>query len=149
MGWDPVVRNETIRLQLTQDFFDDIQQNLIVPFFLNIENILNLTVNPFGFAGDIGIMNVSGNVTNVIGKNLSLGNDSALIQLHEGYLTFNLSELVLDMAIGYEFITDPPIMADIGMLNISVDNLEVLLNATTDIVNNDLKVNLTDVYLGL
>ena len=56
-------RNETIRLELTQGFFDDIQNNLLIPFFLNIDHLFNWSVNPIGFAGDIGILNVSGNVT--------------------------------------------------------------------------------------
>lgn len=142
-------RNETIRLELTQQFFDDIQNNLLVPFFLNIDHLFNWSVNPIGFAGDIGILNVSGNVTNLFGNHIHLGNDTSLIALHDDYITFNLSELVLDGSIGYEFITDPPIMADIGFLNISIDGLEILFNATTEVENGDLKLNLTYVHAQL
>ena len=142
-------RNETIRLELTQNFFDDIQHNLLVPFFLNIDHLFNWSVNPIGFAGDIGILNVSGNVTNLYGNHINLGNDSSLIAIHDYYITFNLSKLVLDGSIAYEFITDPPIMADIGLLNISIDNLMILFNATTEVENGDLKVNLTYVRASL
>jgi len=131
-------RNETIRLEMTQDFFDDIQQNLLIPFFLNIENLINLTINPISFAGDIGILNVSGNITQLYGNELNFSRDASLIGLHDGYITFNLSDLILDGAIGYEFITDPPIMADIGFLNITMDRFQLVFNTTTVVENYDL-----------
>jgi hypothetical protein len=118
-------------MMLTQGAFDDLQHNFIVPFFLNINKILNLTINPVGFAGDIGILNVSGNLTNIYGNHIHLNNDSSLLALHDDYITFNLSELVLDGALGYEFITDPPIMADIGSLNFTIENLAIILNGTS------------------
>jgi hypothetical protein len=110
---------------------------------MNIDNLFNWSVNPLGFAGDIGILNVSGNVTNVFGNHISLGNDSSLIDIGNNYVIFNLSELVLDLSIAYEFITDPPIMADIGLLNISMDNLMILVNSTSRIENGDLQFNIT------
>ena len=70
-------------------------------------------------------------MTNIYGNQISLDNDTSLIALHEGYITFNLSRLVLDGSFGYEFITDPPIMADIGFLNLSIDNFSLVLNLTS------------------
>lgn len=118
-------------MMITQGFFDDLQQNFTVPFFLGISSLFNFTENPIGFAGDIGILNVSGNLTNIFGNHISLDNDSSIIALHDGYFTFNLSNLFLDGALGYEFITDPPIMADIGFFNFSVDNFSLVLNLTS------------------
>jgi hypothetical protein len=66
-----------------------------------------------------------------------------MFQLHDGYVTFDLNKFILDFTIGYEFILDPPIMADIGNFAISVDNLEIKANTTTAVENNDLKLNLT------
>ena len=63
--------------------------------------------------------------------------------MHDGYITFDLTKFILDFSIGYEFILDPPIMADIGNLTISVDNLELKANVTTAVEDNDLKLNLT------
>jgi hypothetical protein len=40
-------------------------------------------------------------------------------------------------------------MADIGFLNISIDGLEILFNATTEVENGDLKLNLTYVHAQL
>jgi hypothetical protein len=134
---------------LTQGFFDDVQQNFIVPFFLNINQLFNFTINPIGFAGDIGILNVSGNLTNIYGNHISLDNDTSLIALHEGYFTFNLSKLVLDGSFGYEFITDPPIMADIGFLNLSMDNFSLVLNLTSMEEDGNTLFNLTYVQAHL
>ena len=36
-------RNQTIGLVLTQNFFDSLQHDLIVPLVLNLEEILNVT----------------------------------------------------------------------------------------------------------
>ena len=58
-------------------------------------------------------------------------------------MTFDLNKFILDFSIGYEFILDPPIMADIGNLSISVDNLKIIANTSTAVENNDLKLNLT------
>jgi hypothetical protein len=58
-------------------------------------------------------------------------------------VTFDLNKFILDFSIGYEFILDPPIMADIGNLSISVDNLKIIANTSTAVENNDLKLNLT------
>ena len=110
---------------------------------MNIDNLFNWSVNPIGFSGDIGILNVSGNITNVYGNRISLGNDSSLIAIHDEYITLNLSELILDGSIEYEFITDPPIMADIGLLNISIDNLMILFNSTARTENGDVQFNIT------
>jgi hypothetical protein len=62
-------------------------------------------------------------------------------------LTFDLQKLILDFAIGYEMILDPPIFADIGFLNISINDLEMKFDATTAVEDYDLKVNLT--YLNI
>ena len=83
-------RNETIRLEITQAFLDDLQQNLTMPLIQNITKSLNLSINPFGFAGDLEIFNVSGNVTEFDVRNFSIGNDTRVLTLHDGYITFDL-----------------------------------------------------------
>ena len=57
------IRNETLRLELTQGFFNNLQKNIIIPLILNIDQLVNLTVEPFGFAGDLELFKVAGNVT--------------------------------------------------------------------------------------
>lgn len=104
---------------------------------------MNLTVDPFSFAGDLELFKVAGNVTSLNCEKFSIGKDTEMFQLHDGYVTFDLNKFILDFSIGYEFILDPPIMADIGFLNISVDNLEIKANTSTFVENNDLNLNMT------
>ncbi len=85
------LRNETIRLELTQGFFNNLQKNIIVPLILNIDQLVNLTVEPFSFAGDLGLFNVSGNVTGLHCQEFSIGTNTELFQLHNGYITFDLA----------------------------------------------------------
>ena len=54
-----------------------------------------------------------------------------------------MTKFILDFAIGYEFILDPPIVADIGTVNISIDNLELKFDMTTVVVNNEIQFNFT------
>jgi len=117
------MRNETIRLEMTQGFFNNLQKNIIIPLILNIDQLVNLTVDPYSFAGDLEIFKIDGNMTGLHCQNFSIGTDTELIQLHDGFITFDLQKFILDFTIGYEFILDPPIMADIGNLSISIDNL--------------------------
>lgn len=121
---DPIhLRNETIRLELTQGFFNNLQKNIIVPLILNIDQLVNLTLEPFSFAGDLELFKVAGNVTSLHCQEFSIGTDTEMFQMHDGYITFDLTKFILDFTIGYEFILDPPIVADIGNFSISVDNL--------------------------
>lgn len=121
----------------------------MAPLFKNLPSLLNLTLNPMAFAGDLGAFNVSGNFTSLDANQLSVGNESRLVQLHDGYTSFDMAQFVLDFAIGYELITDPPIMADIGTLNISVDNMGLEFNTTTSVLNNELILNFTYLNLSL
>ncbi len=38
---------------------------MIEPLILNIDQLINLTVDPFAFSGDLELFNVSGNVTSL------------------------------------------------------------------------------------
>jgi hypothetical protein len=44
---------------------------------------------------------------------------------------FNLSNLDVDLQLGYEFITEPAVIADFGFLNFSIDQLSIDFNLTT------------------
>ena len=143
------LRNETLRIEITQGFFDTLQENIITPFILGLPKLLNFTLNPMSFAGDLGMFNVSGNATSLDGNRYSIGTDTELIQLHDGYITFDMTKFIIDFAIGYEFILDPPIMADIGTLNISLDNMELKFNMTTAVQNNEIMFDFTYLKLSL
>ena len=137
------MRNETIRLEMTQGFFNNLQKNIIIPLILNIDQLVNLTVDPYSFAGDLELFKIDGNMTGLHCQKFSIGTDTELIQLHDGFITFDMQKFILDFTIGYEFILDPPIMADIGNLSISIDNLQIKSNMTAFEANNSLQLNLT------
>ena len=123
-------RNQTIGLILTQGFFDDLQYNLIVPAILNIQSLLNLSFQSPFFA-NLSIMTLAGNGTSVAAHGLHIANDTKIFQLNDGYVTFNITDLIIDLNIGYEFISDPPIVADLGFLNLTMEKFDMIFNMTS------------------
>ena len=141
---DPHLRhNETIGLVLTQAFFDDLQQNLIVPAILNLESFLNLTFLQPWFL-NISLMTLSGNGTSVKARGLAIDNNTRMFQLHDGFLSMQVKDLTADLELGYEFVSDPPILADMGVVNLTMEALDLMFNLTTFYKDYNMSVNVTD-----
>lgn len=141
---DPHLKhNETIGLVLTQAFFDDLQHNLIVPAILNLDSFLNLTLlSPWSL--NLSIFSLAGNGTSVNARGLHIDNNTRMFTLHDDYLSFNMSDLTVDLDIGYEFISEPPIIADIGYTNLTLEALDIMFNMTTFYHDYNMSLNVTD-----
>lgn len=90
-------------------------------------------------------MNMSGNGTSVDIRGLHIDNDTQIIRLYDDFLTVNVSNLVLDLDLGYEFISKPAIVADLGFLNVSLDYFSLLFNLTTVWVDRNISVDVSNV----
>lgn len=140
-------RNETLRLVLTQEFFDDIQYNLIVPAIYNLGSIFNFSLGAIPWLANLSIMTVAGNVTDFQANGLGISNDTSIIQLYDDGVQFNLTNLTADLALGYEFCSDPAIIADIGFLNLTVDSLDLLFNLSSTYDSDyNLSIDVTSVH---
>jgi len=133
---------------LTQEFFDSLQHDLIVPAILNLESILNISFQTPFFA-NLSIFTLAGNGTSVKGRGLYIANDTKIFTLRDDYLTVNITDLIIDLDIGYEFISDPPIIADLGYINLTLEELDLLFNMTTFFEDYNLTMNVTDVAVDI
>lgn len=57
--------------------------------------------------------------------------------------------MTIDADIGYEFVSDPPILADIGFLNFTVDDLDLQFNLTSNYHDYNMTLNVTSVHASL
>jgi len=59
--------------------------------------------------------------------------------------------LTIDFELGYEFITDPPIMADMGDMILKLNNFDLLFNMTSNYSkdNNNMTLNVTYVHASI
>jgi hypothetical protein len=85
----------------------------------------------------------------VKGRGLYIANDTKLFTLHDDYITVNITDLIIDLDIGYEFISDPPIIADLGFINLTLEELDILFNMTTYFQDYNLTINVTDVAVDI
>lgn len=88
-------------------------------------------------------------MTSFHGRGLNIANDTQIIGLRDGYVQFNLTDLVLDFDLGYEFITDPPIMADLGFLNLTMKDFDLFFNLSSSYVDYNLTLNVTKVHASI
>ena len=128
---DPHMKwNQTLGLAIRQEFFDTLQDQVIIPAILNLQSVLNASImTPWSLPLDLFVLN--GNLTYVSGNGSDVDNDTSIISLYDDFLMFNLSRLVVDLQLGYEFITEPAILADLGFLNFTLDTLSINFNLTT------------------
>ena len=92
---------------------------------------------------------MAGNTTDFVGRGLGIDNSSSLIALKDDYFVFNLSRLTLDFDLGYEFVADPPIIADIGFVNLTLVNFTVLFDMSTDYKDDSMIFNISNVNADL
>lgn len=113
---DPSKRNTTLRVVLEQEFFTNIQQNFINQILAVISrDLYNLTIaNDFIVTvPNVGSLNFS--IWNANLKNMSINNKTELVTLGEdNSITLNLLDLKGEVNASYRYITDPPILADVG-----------------------------------
>ena len=64
-------------------------------------------------------------------------------------MKFNLSKLLLDFDLAYEFVTIPAIMADLGFLHLTLHNLSVNFELTTYFENDSMSLNVSEVKVEL
>ena len=63
------------------------------------------------------------NVTNLKIAEAYLDGQTPVVQIGDGQMRFQLADFTLELSFDYEFITDPPIFADIGTAQINIRGL--------------------------
>ena len=136
---------------MTQKFFDDISYEIVVPLIHNLDGILNITTGELPFFANLSIFTIAGNISNFIGNGTDIANDTSITTIHDDYIAVNITDLTIDFELGYEFITDPPIMADMGDMILKLNNFDLLFNMTSNYSqdNNNMTLNVTYVHASI
>ena len=137
---------KTLGLIMTQDFFDNVQFNLVEKLF----NSVNLTlVNRTSINLDLGILEIASNITNISIVNATLAEQDRLISLYDDYLTLNVNNMNLHLDMDYEYISDPAIFVDIGLIDVKVQDFRIFLNVTSSYSDYDISFQFSNFSLGL
>ena len=73
---EPIKTNQTVSLTLTQEFFNNLEKDVLVPAILNLDAYFSI-IQPI--IADLIIFNITANVTGFTGRGLGIDNSSNLI----------------------------------------------------------------------
>jgi hypothetical protein len=115
---------ETLGLTLFQSFFDNLTANFIAPLINTLpqRNATNLFVNKT--LDLVDFISFDFNVTQLTFPQAALDPTTPIIQLGENKARFQIN-LTLEAEFDYQYISDPPIFADIGTAYLGFDGMFV------------------------
>ena len=123
-------------------FFDNIQENLTNQLFEKIENY-NFSDVIDANIGVKDIIDFTFNLTDWKVSNLKLDNKTKLMQLLDGRAIFQFSNFTGNLKGNYMYVSDPPILADIGVYEWNINSTSFKLDSSTDFNNEESLLNFT------
>jgi hypothetical protein len=142
----PLLKVETLGLTLFQSFFDNLTTNFINPLIMTLTERppVDLYMNqPLDL---VDFMNITFNVTNFRFTKSELNPKGPIIQLGDNYALFSINELSLDVEFDYQYISDPPIFADIGVGYLGIEGMTLEFTMTTQ-MDSDFEIFITDLWM--
>eukprot|EP00347_Sterkiella_histriomuscorum_P019242 403342396 len=139
---------ETVRLNLTQAFFDNFQENLVIPL---INKLSGFQISDKSLSLNIiDVMMFDANLTNITVSKSQIVQEGRIVELKENGINFDLQNFSIYLTYDYEYITDPPYLVDIGDQLIAFDQLKVYFESETivDKQSGDFYFNLTTLQLS-
>ena len=112
---------------------------------LNNHTFLNMTNKSITIPD---LLKIDFNVTELQLNNLSIDNTFKLLELFDGGAVFGLKNLTGNVNFDYQYVTDPPILADIGEFNLDLANFTTKIN-TTQYYDQYFSVDLNSVDLEI
>ena len=121
-----------------QSFFDDLSEKIIPPL---LSNLTYFTLKDFTgtlplLEDDLSI-NYSLKGLKVVGA--SIDPTPPLIKINNGEFTVAVSNLNFNLTTDYQFISDPPILADIGEANFAFANTTMSTDVSTYLHAGDIE----------
>ena len=86
------------------------------------------------------------NITNINVAEAYLDGQTPIVQIGDGQLRFELADFTLELAFDYEFITDPPILADIGTAQVKIKGMTFAADIKT-LLEESFSLQLIDLKL--
>lgn len=81
------------------------------------------------------LIQISANLTNIKIIDISFDKSVRQVTLGDDTATFATKNITVNCSIDYEYITDPPILADLGTIKLEVDNLTFTVSGSTRITS--------------
>ena len=118
-----------MELFLYQSFFDNLSSDFIPPLLENLPYFQpNITDKNITLFDEEFILFY--NLTGFGLEKASIDKTPSIVQINNGDITFGLYNLFLNLTSGYEYISEPPIFADIGEMSFQIANFT--MNTTVD-----------------
>ena len=118
-----------MELFLYQSFFDNLSSDFIPPLLENLPYFQpNITDKNITLFDEEFILFY--NFTSFGLEKATIDKTPSIVQINNGDITFGLYNLFLNLTSGYEFISEPPIFADIGEMSFQIANFT--MNTTVD-----------------
>ena len=118
LSYESKHQNETLQLVLSQGLFDNFTADFLAPTIgkltqLQFGDMTNEHISIEGLTTDF-------NVTNLKIAEAYLDGQTPGVQIGDEQMRFQLADFTLELSFDYEFITDPPIFADIGTAQVNI-----------------------------
>ena len=114
---------------LSQGFFDNFTSDFLAPTIgmltkLQFGDFVNQQIAIEGMTTDF-------NITNINIADAYLDGLTPIVKIGDGQMRFEIADFTLELAFDYEFITDPPILADIGTATVKVRGMTLAADIKT------------------
>ena len=133
-----------------QDFFNITTLHLIQPLIQKLPefDLSKIIPNMNGTLPISDIISVEYNLTDFAFEYGDYNGSVSIAAIEDNSVTFQMNNLTINLTLNYAYVSDPPIFADIGAAYIGVDTMNFTFEISSDLVDDDLKVTLTDLYLN-
>jgi hypothetical protein len=143
----PLFKVETLGVTLFQTFFDNFTTNFVNPLIMTLTERppTDLYINhPLDVLDFIGL---TFNVTNFRFTKSEINPAvGPIVQLGDNQARFQINQLSLDVEFDYAYISDPPLLADIGVGYIGIEGMTLEFNMMST-MDPDFLVAIKDLYL--
>ena len=142
---------ESLNIVLFQDFFDSVTANLIAPLIQKLPQVDLGKVIPDVTNGTLPIEEIISFDYNLTGWAFADANYNGavpIVKVSKDMARIQLSNLTLNLTADYAYVSDPPILADIGSAYLGIDTLSLDVNLTSLLTGDELNVTIEGMELN-
>ena len=142
---------ETMDFFFFQSFFDNLSRNFVPPLLSNLTYFeLNEIKGRLPMFDEE--LSIDYTLMGLRIANASIDPDTPFIKIGDGDFTFAFSNLDINLTTDYKFMSDPPILADIGEANLRFSNSSSHSDVTTylhseSVTGSKFTVELSDMFI--
>ena len=146
---DPPPAYESFNVVFYQPFFDNLSRNFIEPFIKSLPD-RDLSdwdvINPPPL--DLDVVTINYNLTNFRFLDTWYNGSAPIIDIEYDSYTLVIDGVNLTLAFDYEYVSDPPIFADIGTAKFGMTNWYLNLTGALTLVDDVWDTEISDINMG-